>query len=109
MTRATINPGVCNFTAHVEALSEDGRNVKLSVQTDCPAFTKMFEDLGDTFDGFGICLAKPGTGPLFEYAQKDQKNFPIHNSCALFSGIIKVVEAECGLALPRDTSLVFEK
>lgn len=104
--KATINPGVCGFTTQVEALSGDGMTVKLSVQTECPSFKKMFEDLGDTFDSFEMCLTKPGTGPLFEYAQM---NFPIHNGCAVFSGIIKVVEAECNLALPRNTSVVFEE
>lgn len=106
MKKATVNPGVCGFIAHVEAESEDGMTVKLKVQTGCPSFTKMFEDLGDTFDSFELCLTRPGTGPLFEYAQE---NFPIHNGCAMFSGILKVVEAECNLALPRDTSLTFEE
>lgn len=106
MTKVTINPGVCGFTTQVEAISdEDGMTVTLNVQTGCPSFTQMFEDLGDTFDSFELCLTKPGTGPLFAYAQE---HFPVHNGCAVFSGIIKAVEAECNLALPRDTSMVFE-
>ncbi|MCL2340029.1 MAG: hypothetical protein FWC59_03955 [Actinomycetia bacterium] len=107
MTKVTINPGVCGFTTTVEAVSEDGLEVRLHVQTACPSFTKMFEDLGEDFDAMALCLTKPGTGPLFQYAQTS--NFPIHNACAVFSGILKAVEAECQLALPRDTSTTFEK
>lgn len=105
MTKVTIDPGVCGFIAQVEAVSDDGATVTLQVQTECPSFTKMFEELGTTFDGYELCLSRPGTGPFFEYAQE---HFPIHNGCATFSGILKAVEVECKLALPHNTSLTFE-
>lgn len=106
MTTATINPGVCGFTAQVEAVSEDGMTVKLSIKTDCPSYNKMFEELGDTFDAYELCFATPGDGPLYEYARE---HFPKHGGCAVMSGIIKTIEVECKLALPTDTSLVIER
>ncbi|MCL1880543.1 MAG: hypothetical protein FWF71_08120 [Actinomycetia bacterium] len=105
MTKVTINPGVCGFISKVEAVSEDGMEVKLTVKTGCPTVTKMFADLGDTFNSWDICMQKPGKGLFFEYAAE---NFPIHCGCAQLSGIIKAIEAECSLALPRDVSITFE-
>ena len=105
MTNVVINPGVCGFITSVEALSEDGQEVKLNVRTGCESVMKMFGELGDTFDAFEICLAKPGGSPLFEYASQ---KFPAHCGCPVLSGIIKAAEAECKLALPRDVSIKFE-
>ena len=58
----------------------------------------MFDTLGNTFDAYELCLGKPGTGPLYEYAAK---HFPV------LAGIAKCVEAECGLALKKDASITF--
>ena len=105
MTKVKINPGVCGFVTAVEAVSEDGMEVKVSVKSGCESVKKMFEDLGDTFDSYEMCLVKPGKGPLFEYASE---KFPVHCGCPILSGVIKAVEAECKLALPRDASIIFE-
>ena len=105
MTKVKINPGVCGFITSVEAVSEDGQEVILTVKSGCEPVRAMFKELGDTFDSFELCLVKPGEGPLFEYASK---NFPVHCGCPILSGIVKAAEAECKLALPRDVSITFE-
>ena len=105
MTKVKINPGVCGFITAVEAASKDGMEVKLSVRSGCESVVKMFKDLGDTFDSYEMCLVRPGHGPLFEYASE---KFPAHCGCPILSGVIKAVEAECKLALPRDVSITFE-
>ena len=78
MTNVKINPGVCGLVTSVEAVSEDGMNVILQVKSGCESVRNMFEELGNTFDSYEICLAKPGSGPFFEYASK---NFPSHCGC----------------------------
>lgn len=40
----------------VEAQSEDGMEVTLKVKPGCEAIRKMFEELGDTFDAYELCL-----------------------------------------------------
>jgi len=105
MTKATINPGVCGFTAAVEAVSGDGKEVIITVDCGCPAITAMFEELGDTFDAYELIFAKPGSNPLYRYAHD---HLPSHGGCVTIAGITKVAEAACMLALPRDTSLTFE-
>jgi hypothetical protein len=64
----------------------------------------MMESLGNTFDAYALCFSKPGTGELYEYAAE---NFPGHAGCPVIAGIAKCVEAECGLALPRDVAITF--
>ncbi|MCL2883274.1 MAG: hypothetical protein FWF30_02240 [Coriobacteriia bacterium] len=107
MTKVTINPGVCGFVTKVEAVAEDGVNATLTVQTDCKSVRKMIDELGSTYSGYDVCLRKPGTGVFYEYAANNQ--YDQHCACAVISGIIKCIEAECQLALPRDVSVTFEK
>ncbi len=105
MKKVKIDPGVCGNITVVEATSPDGMSVDLLVTSDCGAVTKMFETLGTSFDPYDLCFKKPGEGKLYEYAKE---NFPSHACCPTISGIIKAMEAECSLALPKTISITFE-
>lgn len=104
MTKVTIEPGVCGFTARVTADSEDGQTVRLTISSGCGAVAGLTAALGDTFDAFELCLCKPGQGPLYAYAGQ---HFPGHGACPVLAGITKCVEKECGPALPKDASITF--
>ena len=106
MTKVTINPGVCGLITTVEAHSDDQMEVKVTVKSGCEAVRKMMEELGDTFDAFACCLGKPGTSVFYDYAKE---HFPGHASCPTLAGILKCMEVECGLALPKEASITFEK
>ena len=105
MTKVKIVQGICGFVTSAEALSADSEEVVLTVKSGCESVRKMFEELGDTFDSYELCLNKPGAGPLYEYASQ---HFPTHCGCVAIAGIIKAAEAECKLALPQDASITFE-
>lgn len=104
MTKVQINPGICGLVTTVTAESEDQMEVTVKVASACESVRKMFQELGDTFDSFEVCLKKPGEGELYEYAAK---NFPGHAACVAIAGIIKCIEVECKLALPAETSIKF--
>lgn len=76
----------------------------MEVVSGCEAVRRMFGALGNTFDAFELCLGKPGTGELYQYAAE---HFPGHCACPVIAGIIKCAEAECGLALKKDASIRF--
>ena len=105
MTKVRINPGVCGLITSVEAVSEDDMTVTLKVASGCKAVREMFEQLGYEFDSDELCLTKPGENQLYEYAKE---KFPAHAACPVISGIVKAVEAECHLALPRNVEITFE-
>ena len=106
MTKVTINPGPCGLITTVEASSEDQQEVTLIVKSGCESVRKMMVELGDTFDAFTCCLGKPGTSVFYDYARG---NFPGHASCPVLAGILKAMEVECGLALPKEASIAFNK
>ena len=106
MTKVNINPGVCNLITKVTSeYDEDENTVKLTIKSACPHVAQLTKDLGNEFDAYELCLGKPGTGPLYEYAAK---KFPGHCACPVISGITKCAEASANLALPRDVVIHFE-
>jgi len=105
MTKLKILPGICGLITLVEANSDDGLDVTLIIKSDCDAVSKMFKELGSTFDSYDLCLVKPGEGPFYNYASV---NFPGHCACPTICGIIKAVEVECKLALPKNVQIIFE-
>ena len=104
MTKVEINPGVCGFVATVIADSDDEQMVNLQIKSGCGGITKLAEKLGEEVDAFEVCLCKPGTGELYEIAQEV---CPGHASCPVIAGILKCIEVECKLALPRDAGIRF--
>lgn len=104
MTKVTIDPGVCGLKTTVCARSDDEQHVTLEVDSGCLAVRDMFEALGADFDAYELCLAKPGAGPLYDYARA---HFPGHCACPTLAGIAKCVEVECKLALPRSVNIDF--
>lgn len=68
MTRVKIEPGICGFDATVTAESADQMEVTLRVDGGCEAVQKMMQALGGTFDAYELCLTRPGSGPLYDYA-----------------------------------------
>ena len=107
MTKVRIKPGICNFVTTViaECSDEEETEVTVKVKSGCPSVKKMMEVLGDTFDAYEVCLAKPGAGPFYEYAAE---HLPGHASCPVIAGIIKCMEVECRLALPKEARITFE-
>lgn len=105
MTKVTVHPGICNLITNVEASSEDGMEVMLNVTTACEAVKNMMTELGENFDAFDICLKRHGENIFFNYASE---HFPGHAGCSAISGIVKCVEVECKLALPKNVEIIFE-
>ena len=104
MTKLIIEPGVCGFTAEVTSQTNEDDEIVLTVTSGCKAIQNMMAQLGDTFDPYELCLCKPGTNPLYRYAED---HFPAHGGCTVIAGITKCAEAEAGLALKKNVSFTF--
>ena len=105
MTRVKIEPGICGLNTKVEAEADDDGGVVVRIFSACGAIQKMAKELGEEFDPYDICFQKPGNGPFYEFARSGKA--PIHAACPTISGIVKCVEAECGMALKKNVSIEF--
>ena len=105
MIEVKINPGVCGLCSTVKVESEDMQNATVKITTECGYIAKIAAELGDEVDGYAECFSKFGESKVYELANKYCK----HAACPVPSGIIKGIEAACGLALPRDVEFKITK
>ena len=103
MTKLCATAGVCGFIADIEASSEDGQMVTVKIITDCPSIAAMAKALPEELDAYSVCLTRYGTGVVFQAAASHCR----HAACIVPQAIIKTIEVECGLALPKDASIAF--
>jgi len=103
MSKSVIQSGICGFTTEVVARA-DGHTCKLTITSDCPAITELAEELRQVVPMEEITYR--GAGPLtFRVARE---HCP-HPACPVPVGIIKAVEVEAGLALPKDATITVMK
>ena len=103
MTKVVIKPGSCGFTVTVTAEKGTGRTVRISLETDCEMVQKMQEDIA-ALDRTAA-LAGFSHNPVYRSAARHLK----HPACPVPSGILKALEVEAGLNVPRDVTVVFDK
>jgi hypothetical protein len=104
MTRATVEAGVCGFGSVIKADSPDRQHAVVRLETECPNL-KPLEALPLELDAFVECFSKLGESSVYAYLRGHCR----HPGCPVAVAVIKALEVECGLALPRDASVRIEK
>ena len=103
MTKILIQPGACGMLVTVEVKKKDKKTCTLTITSECKMVEKLGAELPElTFmDVFKRLL----DNPVYTKGAACLK----HVACPVPSGILKALEVEGGLAVPRDVSIVFEK
>ena len=100
MAKAVIDAGICGFmTTCVATKSEDG-NIALDIESGCKAVLKLAGQL-KTVDPYKEISWRRALPQTHELAPKCLS----HPACPVPAGIIKAIEVEAGLALPKDASI----
>jgi hypothetical protein len=103
MTRVTINPGSCGFLATVEVEKQEGKSFKVTIQTECTMGQKFASEIREValHDVLKRFLQNPvylkGTSCIH------------HSACPVPSGVLKALEVEAGLNVPKDVTITFVK
>lgn len=101
MARLKIHPGACGLSSVVEVHKKDGKAFRVVVRSEC----EMVEALGqrlpelEMMDAFKKILENP--------VYRAGSSCVRHVSCPVPCGVLKALEVEAGLAVPRDVSIVF--
>jgi len=103
MAKADIFAGICGFNTTVQT-TMNGRTCHLDIQSECNAIQRLAENLleVDPFKEISFRRQLPQT---YEAAHQ----YCSHAACPVPSGIIKAIEVEAGLALPKDVSIHITK
>lgn len=103
MTKVIIYSGACGFTTAVTVQKNGDGKMAVSLETNCAMVRKMLEDISvvDRFAPLSGFLSNP----VYKSAAKHLK----HVACPVPSGILKALEVEAGLNVPKDTTVRFVK
>jgi hypothetical protein len=102
VTRVVVEAGICGFTTTIVAAKTGRRRVSVEVESDCEAVAEMNGELQDL--GWMEALGQPGKSLVWECVCTHIK----HPACPVPMGILKAIEVELDLALPRDVVIHFE-
>ncbi len=103
MTTVVVNSGACGFSVTITAKKGKDRTIEVTVETDCEMVRKMQADIAvlDRMAGLGGF----GNNPVHRSAAQHLK----HAACPVPSGILKAIEIEAGMNVPRDVTILFRK
>jgi hypothetical protein len=99
MASAEIESGICGFCTTVRTKA-DGRTVRVAFETSCEYVEQLAEALTEV-DPYREINYR-GEGPVTLRLAAEHL---VHPACPVPSGIIKAIEVEAGLALPKDASI----
>ena len=103
MATASIDAGICGFTTTVRTHGQ-GRVMRIEMESDCEHIAGLAEALTEV-DPFAE-ISFRGAGPVtLELA----RHHCAHAACPVPTGILKAIEVEAGLALPRDATITVTK
>jgi len=103
LTRVVVDAGICGFSTTVQATKTGKRRVSVVVGSDCEAVSEMNGQLQDM--DWLEALGPPTNSAVWDCARQHLQ----HPCCPVPIGILKAIEVELDLALPKDVMIYFEK
>jgi hypothetical protein len=102
MTRVVVDSGICGKITTIEVDKVGKRMVTIKIVSDCELVTDMGKSLieVDQWDA----LKSHVQSEIYQIASGSH----IHVSCPVPVAILKAIEVEAGLALPRPVNIRFE-
>ena len=99
MATAVIEAGICGFSTTVRTHTE-GRVVVIEIESECEHIRKLGQALREV-DPFREIMFR-GAGPL---TLEKAREFCAHAACPVPTGVLKAIEVEAGLALPKNVTI----
>jgi hypothetical protein len=103
MTKVVVDPGVCGFIATIEVAALSAHTARVTLTSDCESAIKVGELLKEV-DWFSLLRQEGDSYSAYLAAVQDIG----HITCPVPVAILKAVEAELGLALPKDVVIRFK-
>lgn len=103
MTRVVVNPGACGMQSAIEVEKKDSRTYNVKVGSECEMVVKLGKEISELtmMDAFVRVL----DNPVYRKAALCLK----HVACPVPSAILKALEVEAGLNVPKDVTIRFVK
>lgn len=103
MTKVTVNAGICGYTVEITAEKGEAKKIHITLDTECRMIKNMSEDTAS------LDMMSVFTGFLNNPVYKSAAMHIRHVACPVPSGIIKAIEVEAGLCIPKDAEIIFQR
>lgn len=97
MALVEINSGICGFITRVSVKKADHKTVEVTIETDCPNIKKVAWGK-KTFNPLRELFCRLHETEVYLALLKGVS----HPACLVPAGVIKGIELEAGMALPKD-------
>ncbi|MBB6217317.1 cell wall assembly regulator SMI1 [Anaerosolibacter carboniphilus] len=104
MSTVIVHPGVCGMEAKIVVHKKDRKTSEIHIESKCNHINQMAEELKE-LNGMNECFSKFSSSLVYQVTDKYCK----HLACPVPSAIIKAIEVEMGLALPRNVEMIITK
>jgi tRNA threonylcarbamoyladenosine modification (KEOPS) complex Cgi121 subunit len=101
MTKVIVNSGACGFTVAITAEKGKEKKIAVSLDTTCEMVQKMLADIAIV--DHRVTLTGFRDNPIYLSAAKHLK----HVACPVPSAILKAIETETGMNVPKDVRIEF--
>ena len=104
-TRVEVFAGICGHSAVIEIKKVDETHVQVLIHSECDQITNMNPDLANLqWKGKGHEVFRRMTdSTVYQSAAKHIR----HTACPVPAAILKAIEVETGVALPKDVTIKF--
>jgi hypothetical protein len=103
MTKVMVSPGPCGFKTAIAVAKTAKRKVKVIITSDCETVTNLGQALS-VIDYWDSLQPRESSDVHTQAAARG-----LHTACPVPIAILKAIEVEAGIAVPRDVSIRFEK
>src|SRR3990172_6049364 len=104
MAKATLDAGACGFKVTVRVEKTGEKRFKVELVSPCEMIQKLGNELKEREFGREV-FSTIMDSEIYMLCSKHLK----HVSCPLPAAILKAIEIEAGLAVPRDVKMRIEK
>jgi hypothetical protein len=107
MTQVEVQAGICGHTALITVTRVDEQHIQVLIESECEQITAMNPDLARLqWKGKGHEVFKRMTeSAVYQSANRHLR----HTACAIPAAILKAIEVETGVALPKDVIITFRQ
>lgn len=104
MTRVVVDAGICGFRSVIVVEKIDRETVRITIESECKNVMAMGRELAELNWRRGV-FGRMIDSPVYQVASRHLK----HTACSVPSAILKAIEVEVGIALPKDVRIYFEE
>jgi len=103
MAKVLVHPGACGMPSTIEVVKKDAKTYTLKISSDCKMVVKLGKELPELtmMDAF----RRIQDNPVFVKGATCLK----HVACPVPAAVLKALEVEAGLNVPKDVSVTFVK